>query len=74
MMPNRDSRDGNFCLYRTPMIDTFSCIPFIYLFHVIKCIVCNFFHYASQIDRFVQIARAYCCNRLLHQIKICKRT
>ena len=39
-MPKRGQRDGNFCLYRTTKIGTFSCIPFIYLFHVIKCIQC----------------------------------
>ena len=40
VMPNSDPRDGNFCPYRTTMIDTFSCIPCIYLFHIIKCIQC----------------------------------
>ena len=41
VMPKYDPRDGNLCLYRTTITDTFSCIPFIYyLFHVIKCIQC----------------------------------
>ena len=52
MMQNRDPRDGNFCPYQTIMINTFSCIPFIYLliylFHEIKCIQCiGFIRYAS---------------------------
>ena len=43
VMPNRDPGDGNFCPHRTTSIDTFHCIPFIYLFtffNVIKCIRC----------------------------------
>ena len=70
MMPKRDPRDGNFCLYRTTMIGTFSCIPFIYLFTYfyvfiylfISCnkmhTVCRFCHYSSQVDRYSQCARA----------------
>ena len=66
VMPNRDPRDRNFCPYRTTLIvDTFSCIPCIYLF--ISCnkkhTVCRFCHYSSQVDRYVQFARAYCYNR-----------